>query len=269
MSETAQTSETPPAKRKNSVQRWMAGIVLLLFLSAVGVYTFWPSPYTATGWIRICSRQPHFLIKEGNENFSSCVQTQIDLMGSPPILESALRMPEVANLPSVMRQRDKVAWLQKKLKIRRQGDSEILTVSLSLPQREKPDKIVNAVLEAYFEFYEASLVDRNSQLMAWLHTEQTRQHAAAEKLREEMRGLRKSVAKEKVKKGTEMDVDLITTAQEGIEAKAVQLKRVSDIIDQIQNCVTVLATERYAPRRVQLLKYAVAPTASDSCWAMW
>lgn len=173
-------------------------IVLLLAVTAVlgSVRFFTPRQYTAKAWIQILTQKPHFVFDETMQrNYDNLVETQFALMRSPLIIEKALENPVVSQLPIVKKQLNRSDWLTKKLKLQKQGRSEMVTVSISTPDPQASETIVNSVIDAYFDYYENQSQEWNRRLVQQLTLELNRQQSAARILQDEIRSNLESAAK--------------------------------------------------------------------------
>lgn len=173
-----------------------AGLVLGAIAFAA-LYLLFPIRYEAKAWIRILTNRPYFIRSEGEHRaYESLVQTQFATIRSPLVLEKALESPDVARLKTVVEQKNKPLWLMNNLRLNQQGRSELITISIETPFREEPDKIVNAVLTAYFENYEMENSSWNDQMIRQLNMELTRQQAVVRRLQEDIQMSSRSAAGE-------------------------------------------------------------------------
>lgn len=199
--------------------------VTLLVLGIVGFlswFTFKPRTYTATAWIQIRSEKPHFIFDEPQRRpYEKLVETQFALIRSPLIIEKTLENPEVARLGFLQNVQDKTGWLVKKLKLHQRGNSELITISISTPEAKASEKIVNSVVDAYFDYNENEAQEWNVRLVAQLQLELNRQQSAAKILREE---IRRALELESQKKGaTGIDGETGQTLQRDIQANVTKL----------------------------------------------
>ena len=82
------------------------------------------------------------------------MNTQLAILHSPEVIDKALDVREVAQLPLVLKQKDRRTWLINKLLTKREGRSEIVSVSIKTNDADASEKIVNAVVDAYMNFVE-------------------------------------------------------------------------------------------------------------------
>ena len=185
--------------------RIFIAVLLLGVAGGLSFFTFRSRTYTATAWIQILSQRPYFIYSEGERiSYVKYVETQFSIIKSPLILDKALEDPEVAKIVLKYKPADKAAWLAKNLKLKTQGESEMITISISLPNKNEPDKIVNAVVNAFFDYYANQSSDWNSRLIMQLNLEFNRQQAAARLLQDEIRAQMEEAARQG---GTNNDVN--------------------------------------------------------------
>jgi capsular exopolysaccharide synthesis family protein len=170
---------------------WKWALPIGLVLSAVMfvlLYICFPVRYEAVAYIQILSHKPYFIFDEQQrQQYKQYVQTQFALMRSPLIIEKALESSDIARLPCVLRQKDKVIWLAQKLKLQTQGDSEMVTVSIREEVPEDCEKLVNAVVGTYFDYYTTQSMAFNQKLLSQLQLELGRQRSVARMLQSDIR----------------------------------------------------------------------------------
>ena len=162
----------------------LAGLILGTLAAAVLLVICRPQ-YEAMAQIQVRAVPPDFLIDSLSPSlldYEGFVNTQIALLRSPNVIDKTLKAPEVARLPSVIKQRDRRDWLIRKLHIKRILNSEIVQVSIKTNSAEESEKIVNAVVDAYFNFIEEVDQERTRRLLSQLHVEKRRQQALAQGL---------------------------------------------------------------------------------------
>ena len=170
-------------------------ILPIIFLGLLAVVILIPpflihfGAVEATATIQIRSVRPSFLAENHEQiNYDEFVNTQIALLRSPIVLDRVLQTPEVAKLPMVIKQKDRRAWLQKKLRIKRDGNSEIVTVSIvTRSQDNASEKIVNAVMDCYLEFIDESQRHFDVTLRTQLQGERQRLYVQAQQLQNTIR----------------------------------------------------------------------------------
>ncbi len=148
-------------------RRWLLASFLGLLFGVSAAATLWvmfPEYNQATALLRVMFEKPTVLdrIEHGGEtrNYEIFQATQLAMLNSAFVLNSALTSPEIANLPIIKNQDDELRWLRENLNAQfEQRNSEILKISLAtdLPEAELKS-IVDAVTAAYMR--EAVFKDR-------------------------------------------------------------------------------------------------------------
>jgi hypothetical protein len=111
------------------------------------------------------------------EDYRNFQKTQVSLLKSNTVLETALSDPNIAKLKIVKEHvPDQVAWLERSLKIDCEG--EIMTVSLSGERPEELARIVNEVVDTYIDLMvkgaQADLAKETEQLKTLLEQRRAR-----------------------------------------------------------------------------------------------
>ncbi|MDR2755751.1 MAG: hypothetical protein LBC20_08605 [Planctomycetaceae bacterium] len=193
---------TKPIKTRTCCKlRIVLGLVVLLVVLVFLFFALQPT-YTATAYLQIMSSKPYFVFEEKPRNdYDDLVNTYFALIKSPIILEKVLEDPSVAQLPIIKTQKDKTGWLARKLKLQRKNNSEIITVSITLPVPEDAEKIVNSVIIAFFDYYSSQSQDWNLKLLTQLNLELNRQKTMARMLQAEIQSKIEKKAKQNEKSG--------------------------------------------------------------------
>jgi len=149
-----------------------------------------PTRYEAMTMIQIRSVVPSLLGNDRPLNeleYNRFVNTQIVLLKSLSVLDRALEQPEVAQLPIVLEQKDKRAWLAKQLQVERASDTEIIYIRITTNSAEASEKINNAVIEAYFSFIDEIARRSTSVLIDNLRVEERRHRQVVQALQDSIR----------------------------------------------------------------------------------
>ena len=166
-------------------------IALVLGLLATGIPCYAHSPqYEATAVIQIHSVQPSFLAdgrQLGEIEYNRFVNTQLELLRLPMVLDRALENADVARLPIVLEQQDKRGWLTKAIQARHAENTELVYVSIVTNSAEASEKIVNAVVDAYLNFINDVARLTNNNLLSSLRIEERRQRQFAQTFQESIR----------------------------------------------------------------------------------
>jgi capsular exopolysaccharide synthesis family protein len=111
------------------------------------------------------------------------------------IIDRALEDPEVSKLHVVNKQKtDRRSWLAKNIRVRPDGKSEIIAVSIETDTPDASAKIVNAVVDSYLKFVEDSARDTDSKMVSDLQVERRTQFQTAQQLQERIRSTTRHVA---------------------------------------------------------------------------
>ncbi len=161
---------TPRALLMALLRRWkfaltiavpVAGIVIALAGMVI------PAHFTAFSLLRIAEIEPRLVFKtaEGGADFHTYRKTQVALIKSPLVLNAALRIDGIAQLPMLREKNNPVPWLQEEIQVASYHSPEILKLSLSGKNPEHLAKIVNAVKDAYLaEVVNKEQVERAARL---------------------------------------------------------------------------------------------------------
>jgi capsular exopolysaccharide synthesis family protein len=178
--------------------KWSLPTGLVLGLLAAGIcHMVFPLQHVARAAIQIREEKQQFLfdVRQAGE-YDNYVNTQVALIRSATVLDRALENSAVARLPIVSQQRDRRGWLAWQLRVKPEGKSEVLSVSISTDSAEASELIVNAVMDAYFAFtLELSRLEDTDKIRQ-LSVEKGRQTQAVSTLQEQIRTLTKEVAQQ-------------------------------------------------------------------------
>jgi len=215
---------------------------LILGLLAVGIiYLVCPLQYEATAKIQVRSAAPQLLVADTprltESEYDGFVNTQIALMRSSGVIDRVLEASEVARLPIVISQRGKREWLTRNLRIEHIKRSEIVSISIKTSSEDASEKIVNAVVDAYFTFIEEVSRATNLDLISNLRIEERRQRQLAQTLQESIR--------EKTRQAAMQNAVTGATGTEGIIIFAQSEALVREIV-QAETKLTVQRAQRRA-----------------------
>ena len=156
--------------------KWSLPMGLILGLLAASIlYLAFPLQHEAKAIVQIRSTKPRFLfdpVEQGR--YDDFVNTQLALMKSSVVIDKVLEQADVAKLPIVQKQKDKRAWLVKKLRTKLEGKSEIVGISIETDSEDASEKIVNAVVDTYFAIIEAAALGTDNELLVNLQAEKRR-----------------------------------------------------------------------------------------------
>ena len=169
--------------------KWSLPMGVILGLLAAGIlYWAFPVQYAASASIQIRSEKQKFLGDDVVQSrYNEFVNTQLALLSSALIVDRALDMPDIAKLPVILKQRDRRAWLQKKLSVKLDGRSEIATVSIATEMDTAAEKIVNAIVDAYLAFVAESARQTETMMLGNLQNERQRLVVGVQQLQNNIR----------------------------------------------------------------------------------
>lgn len=133
-------------------RRWLPALLIGLALAPLVAVPAWfllPKGYEAVVWLQMRSEQGMLGPVSGVQD--QYRRTQMQLLKSPFVLNSALRRPGVADLPTIKEQVDPADWLAKNIVMSSPQESEVVTLRLRGPIAEDTAKILNAVTASYLD----------------------------------------------------------------------------------------------------------------------
>jgi polysaccharide biosynthesis transport protein len=137
-------------------RHWWKILALWLVLSVPLVFLIHRNiqpTYTASSLLLIEPAQPDLFspLKRGiDEGYNSIyLNTQVGLITSAKVLEPAIANPLVVNLPSIKQSLDPLSDLLQKLRVTIVGSTNLIRVSLELPNADEAVAIVQAVVQSY------------------------------------------------------------------------------------------------------------------------
>ena len=169
--------------------KWSVPMGLILGLLAGAVfYLAQPIQYEAAAHIQISAMRIHLIDENRPQTrYEDFVNTQLALFRSPSVIDRALENNTVARLPIVLKQRDQRGWLTKKLQIAPVRRSEIVRISIATDSEDASIMIVNAVVDAYFNYNEDVTRQMNNNLLTGLRTEERKYRTLAQTFQETIR----------------------------------------------------------------------------------
>ena len=199
--------------------RWATLVVLAVIIFVTALFSpvapifpigvFGQQTYTATALIRIHSAKPYFIYEDKEQqNHEAVINTYIELIQSPVVLEKVLEDPKVAGIAELARQRDKVAWMTKRITVKNNKNSEMVAVSFTAHRPSDAATIINTVVDAYLRYVEEQASQWNRKMVTHLNTEINKYKSATRMLQTEIL----KITKEAVARGGDN-----TTAMEAIQ----------------------------------------------------
>jgi len=183
--------ELSPTMFLHVFRRWSKVVIPLALLLAVGagtlVYITFEPTYEATAWIRF--DESTSLLDDSTEGHSrqfDYVQTQIELIRSPVVLGTVVEQLRPEILPADKPEDQLIRGLAKELDVLPLGRSELLKISLESRDAEKSERIVNATVDAYFDFIVGAGSGRAQRVIELLEEAKARREEDIRKLRREL-----------------------------------------------------------------------------------
>jgi capsular exopolysaccharide synthesis family protein len=166
-----------------------AGLILGALAGGLA-YLLWTPMYEASAWIRI-QETPQVVAFDLKQDSKAAVQTETELIRSPMVLRSALTDKDLASnpVPEIQEQADPVAWLAKRVAIKRRGQSELYEVTFASPVADNAARVVNAVVNAYLSLRESQERQRMLKVIQILQSEKTSREQQQSESREKLRKL--------------------------------------------------------------------------------
>lgn len=164
----------------------LLGLLVFTTIAALALaWLFRPKPAQVVSLLQVSSTGPQILAggpPQSVDDFADYCQAQQEFILSDGVLRAAVADPQVASLSAIKSQSDPVAWLKIRLKIDFPNDSEIMRVTLTVPNAgaEQGRKIVDTLVATY--------------LAEWSRAEQRRRQQFAQTKREEHDQLRQQIA---------------------------------------------------------------------------
>jgi capsular exopolysaccharide synthesis family protein len=151
------SAATPAALFKAFRRRWLLAASAGLLCGLAGFAVVWfllpLGKHTAHSLIQVSANQPQIIFPtaETRSDFASYRRTQMALIKSRWVLNTALRQPNVAALDTVQEHLDPVQWLEANLKVDNTLGPELVRVSLTGDDPDELKVLVQAVTKAYME----------------------------------------------------------------------------------------------------------------------
>jgi capsular exopolysaccharide synthesis family protein len=167
--------------------------ILLTSLGVTGVMLSFKREYRSEAWVQISKHRPivAFKIDESSADF---VETQKQLLRSPPVLANVLSRPEVARLPDIQKAKDARKWIEQQMEVTPLGRSELYAVAFRSSDPEQSRIIVDAIVQSYFSLQAFQSSRQVSKLVEVLQLEKERQVARVTNLEERISELAKKNA---------------------------------------------------------------------------
>jgi hypothetical protein len=132
--------------------------ILVAFVAVGGGYVVWksyPTKFKAHALLQVSAHQPRVLYQTGEieagEDYKRFQNTQLNLVKSQLVLETALQDQQVSKYRMIANRVNAITWLQANLDAKFLTDSEVMEIALVGEHADEVAGIVNAVKKAYVE----------------------------------------------------------------------------------------------------------------------
>lgn len=158
-------------------RRWLVGLFCGTIAAAAAVWAIMltmPPTYTARTLIYVSAERPSVLADSGNgPDFANYQKTQLAMIKSRLVLNSALKDPAIQKLGSARKGEETVSWLEQNLQADQKLAPEIIQINLRGDDPAELAALVTAVRDAYLrevlnrDYYErADRLNRMNKLSA-------------------------------------------------------------------------------------------------------
>lgn len=178
----------------NAVRQWWkvaapVGLVLAAVAAAL-IYMFFEPVYESSSWLRIYETTPYIAFQSRDDS-RRFIETQVQLIRSPMVIAPVISQPEIAGVPEIEEQDSPVEWLGRQIQVKPVGQSELFRISFASPDPENSARIVNAVVNAYFNLRSQDDAERVQRVIELLDEERERRSSEVARLRENVREMAK------------------------------------------------------------------------------
>ncbi|MBI3466178.1 MAG: polysaccharide biosynthesis tyrosine autokinase [Planctomycetes bacterium] len=155
----------------NAARRWwkVAAPAGLLFGGIAAAAVFWMFEPTYQARYRLQISQDYIVFpKEQPKDF---LGTQTELIKSPLVLQPVISDPEIVRIPEIAAAKDPIAHLMSEIGVRPVGGSQLFDVTYMAANAVDAAKVVNKVVDAYFDLRESQEQKRARQVIDLLEGE--------------------------------------------------------------------------------------------------
>lgn len=173
----------------NVLRRWwklstVIGVFLATAAGLIAYFTHMPV-YEAKTWLRM--RDTYVLPNEQRRDIGAFINTQRELIRSPPVIAEALAKPGISSLPIFDGVEDPITWLSGRIVANSVGGSELFVIMLQSKYKDSVAKVVNAVRDAYLANLGNDTMKQNDLTLVALEQERQRRYSEIENDRNRLR----------------------------------------------------------------------------------
>lgn len=203
---------------------WIATpIGVLLSVGAAALVWYYSTPtYRAIAWLGLeGTTHSYIAFPQDREGYKTnpFIQTQIELLRSPLVLDQAVLDPALQDVPPIRDSSEPATYLSKKLGVEAVRLSELIQVSMETSSAEWSAKIVNAVVKAYIEYQEKQGMARNLRIIELLEKERERRRAELTELQRKFFIMAKASGHNLLVGGSKQELGLAKNSAETLEEK--------------------------------------------------
>jgi hypothetical protein len=220
--------------------------VLLACLAGIGTWLFAPHPkHVVRTLINVPTDRGGQILQvrsEGVTDQGSHQRNQMAMARSRVVLDSALRDPKVANLPTVVNMLDPVEWLEKEVLTDFSVAPEILKISMRGMETAELVVLVNAIREAYIREIigtrEAQRIARQNMLEGLIRNYEQQLKSAREAQKDDAEKLGGGNTDVRARQLAHLNTSLAQTERELLGAKSQLTKarlHVRDLEEELKN----------------------------------
>lgn len=170
------------------------GLLLAAIAAALVIYFYVPK-YEATALLMI-EDVPEFVAFPVQQNLGQAdryIQTQLELLRGPVILEPVLGRAEIASMKELKGVVDRLEYLRDRLSIKQVGRSQLYNITYASPSSQDAANVANAVAAEYMNFHAGDDSQRSQHVIDILEEERRRRGLEVERLRKRVVDLAKEV----------------------------------------------------------------------------
>lgn len=177
--------------------KWVVplGIMLSIAVGAI-VWVLHVPKFESYATIKVEAEAPFIAFDQGKFSHDSdrYIQTQIELLRGPVVLNKVVSLPTVAAIGEIKSAIDPLKELQKHLNVRQVGKSELYEISYTASSADDAATVANEVVAEYLRLQSQQQKDRLGIVLGVLEEERKQRGNRVEELRKEVIELSKDVA---------------------------------------------------------------------------
>jgi capsular exopolysaccharide synthesis family protein len=200
-----------------------AGVLLAIGSAALVVWLFRPD-YPSYALIEIEDAAPYIAFQPGTayRGGNQYVQTQIELMRSPVVLEPVLARPEVAQLQELQGLDDRLAYLKDRLSVTQVNGSELYRIEFNAKEPQGARDVVKAVIAAYFDAQRRDEFERTTAVVQLLDDEYKKRQMDIDGMRKRIFELTEEIAGTDASTRSSISGDTVTSILSSIGSEMVE-----------------------------------------------